>query len=148
MATKKEFSVGRLFLQIALGTLLIVGGIWAITGNGDFGITALNNIRNLLNLPDIVYTILKISYGVIELIIGVFVVIEIFAGDILATFGKILKIIIIVSGLHLLFLHSFFQKVLTSSFRILDLILNTSMTLHCSFVLWVVCSYYFNFCLK
>ena len=90
MATKKEFSVGRLFLQIALGTLLIVGGIWAITGNGDFGITALNNIRNLLNLPDIVYTILKISYGVIELIIGVFVVIEIFAGDILATFGKIL----------------------------------------------------------
>lgn len=24
MATKKEFSVGRLFLQIALGTLLIV----------------------------------------------------------------------------------------------------------------------------
>ena len=38
MATKKEFSVGRLFLQIALGTLLIVGGIWAITGNGDFGI--------------------------------------------------------------------------------------------------------------
>lgn len=49
-----------------------------------------------MNLPDIVYTILKISYGVIELIIGVFVVIEIFAGDILATFGKILKIIIIV----------------------------------------------------
>ena len=77
MATKKEFSVGRLFLQIALGTLLIVGGIWAITGNGDFGITALTNIRNLLNLPDIVYTILKISYGVIELIVGVFVVIEI-----------------------------------------------------------------------
>ena len=96
MATKKEFSVGRLFLQIALGTLLIVGGIWAITGNGDFGITALMNIRNLLKLPDIVYTILKISYGVIELIVGVFVVIEIFAGDILATFGKILKIIIII----------------------------------------------------
>ena len=96
MATKKEFSVGRLFLQIALGTLLIVGGIWAITGDGDFGITALMNIRNLLKLPDIVYTILKISYGVIELIVGVFVVIEIFAGDILATFGKILKIIIIV----------------------------------------------------
>lgn len=70
MATKKEFSVGRLFLQIALGTLLIVGGIWAITGDGDFGITALMNIRNLLKLPDIVYTILKISYGVIELIIG------------------------------------------------------------------------------
>lgn len=96
MATKKEFSVGRLFLQIALGTLLIVGGIWAITGTGDFGITALKNIRSLLNLPDLVFTILKISYGVIELIVGVFIVIEIFAGDILATFGKVLKIIIIV----------------------------------------------------
>lgn len=99
MANKREFSVGRLFLQIALGTLLIVGGIWAITvsNGGDFGVLALTSVYNKIhNPPQYLYSILKISYGVIELIIGVFIVIEIFAGDILANFGKVLKIIIIV----------------------------------------------------
>lgn len=94
MATKKEFSIGRLFLQIALGTLLVVGGIWAFTGSGDFGITALKEVCK--NLPGNAYNIIKIVYGIIELIVGVFIVIEIFAGDILGMFGKVLKIIVIV----------------------------------------------------
>ncbi len=91
MADKKQFSIGMLFLQIALGALLVVGGIWAFTGTGDFGCVALKEIFRGDALK-----ILKIVFGVIELIVGVFLIIELFAGDVLGAFGKILKFIVIV----------------------------------------------------
>ena len=38
MAKHTQYSFGRLLLQIALGAMLVVGGIWALTGGGDFGV--------------------------------------------------------------------------------------------------------------
>lgn len=91
MADKKQFSIGMLFLQIALGAMLIVGGIWAFTGTGDFGCVALREV-----FRGEVLNILKIVFGIIELIVGVFLIIELFSGDILGSFGRVLKLIVIV----------------------------------------------------
>lgn len=86
---KTQYSFGRLLLQIALGAMLLVGGIWALTGGGDFGCTALKAIFAGETLK-----ILKIVFGVIELLAGVFLIIELFAGDIFGKLDNILMIII------------------------------------------------------
>ena len=86
---KTQYSFGRLLLQIALGAMLAVGGIWALTGGGDFGCTALSAVFH-----GDVLKILKIVFGVIELLAGVFLIIELFAGDIFGKLDNILMIII------------------------------------------------------
>ena len=91
MADKKQLSIGRLCLQIALAALLIIGGIYAFRGAADFGSLALKEV--------FILTILTYVFGAIEIIVGVFLIVEIFAGDILGNFGKILKIIIAVMWL-------------------------------------------------
>lgn len=87
-----RFSIGRLFIQIALAALLLVGGIWALQGGGDFGVSA---IRSLINDSSI-RNVTCIAYGVVELIAGVFLFIAIFAGDRLGVFGRVLMIIIMI----------------------------------------------------
>lgn len=86
---KTQYSFGRLLLQIALGAMLLVGGIWALTGGGDFGCVALKAIFAGETLK-----ILKIVFGVIELLAGVFLIIELFTGDIFGKIDNILMIII------------------------------------------------------
>lgn len=91
MADKKQLSIGKVILQIALGAMLIIGGIFAFTKSGDFGEIALKEVFKGNVLKILIY-----AFGIIELIVGVFLIIELFAGDILGQFGKILKIIIAV----------------------------------------------------
>ena len=86
---KTQNSFGRLLLQIALGAMLTVGGIWALTGAGDFGCTAITSI-----FSGELAKILKIAFGVIELLAGVFLIIELFAGDIFGKLDNVLMIII------------------------------------------------------
>ena len=82
-AKTASWSIGRLLLQIALGVMLIVGGILALQGSGDFA----NIFKN---------DILSKVFGVIELIAGVLLIIELFAGDRFGKFDNILMIIIMI----------------------------------------------------
>lgn len=92
MAKKSSISLGKILLQIALGALLIVGGIWAmIGGSGDFGISAINYI-----FKGNAAKIVKIIYGVIELIAGFFLILELFIGDKVGKFDNILNLILII----------------------------------------------------
>lgn len=92
MAKASGFSIGRLFLQIALGCMLSVAGIWALQGGGDAGIKAIRNIIDQKNVE----SILCIVYGVIELIAGVFLILELFIGDRFGVLGNVLMIIIMI----------------------------------------------------
>lgn len=92
MAKASGFSIGKLFLQIALGCMLSVAGIWALQGGGDAGIKAIRNIIDQKNVE----SILCIVYGVIELIAGVFLILELFIGDRFGVLGNVLMIIIMI----------------------------------------------------
>lgn len=83
----KSKSIGRLVLQLALGCMLIVGGIWALQGAGDFGAAAL---KDLLGKP------FGVIFGVIELIAGVLLILECFTKDIFGKFDNILGLIIMI----------------------------------------------------
>ena len=91
MAKKSEVRLFWLVLNIAVGTLLAVGGIWALQGGGDFGCKAIKSIFN----GDIA-KILAIVFGVIELLSGIFIILQLFIGDRMGTFGSILKLIVII----------------------------------------------------
>lgn len=92
MGKANNFSIGRLLLQIAVGAMLTVAGIWALQGGGDAGITA---IKDLIGARD-VERILCIVFGIIELIAGVFLIMELFIGDRIGSLGKIFTLIIII----------------------------------------------------
>ena len=92
MGKANNFSLGRLLLQIAVGAMLTVAGIWALQGGGDAGIAA---IRDLIGSKD-VESILCIVFGIIELIAGIFLILELFIGDKIGSLGKILMLIIMI----------------------------------------------------
>ncbi len=83
----KAKSIGRLVLQLALGAMLIVGGIWALQGGGDFGAKALAGWLGKT---------FGVIFGVIELIAGVLLIIECFTKDIFGKFDNILGLIIMI----------------------------------------------------
>ncbi len=92
MGKANNFSVGKLLLQIAVGAMLTVAGIWALQGGGDAGVAAIRHIIEARNVE----SILCIIFGVIELIAGVFLILDIFLGDRLGGLGKILMMIILI----------------------------------------------------
>ena len=92
MGKASNFSLGRLLLQIAVGAMLTVAVIWALQGGGDEGIAA---IKYLIGARDF-ERILCIVFGIIELIAGVFLILELFIGDKIGSLGKILTLIIII----------------------------------------------------
>ena len=79
-------------LNLAVGVMLAVGGIWALQGGGDEGIAA---IKYLIGARDF-ERILCIVFGIIELIAGVFLILELFIGDKIGSLGKVLTLIIII----------------------------------------------------
>ncbi|WP_407428819.1 hypothetical protein [Treponema sp.] len=91
MAKKSEVRLFWLVLNIAVGAMLAVGGIWALQGGGDFGCKAIKSIFN----GDIA-KILAIAFGVIELLSGIFIILQLFIGDRMGTFGSILKLIVVI----------------------------------------------------
>ncbi|MCQ2587418.1 MAG: hypothetical protein MJ174_04820 [Treponema sp.] len=88
---RSNFSIGRVFLQIALGLMMLVGGILVFQGGGDIGATALGKI-----FKGETFNIIKIVYGIIELIAGIFLILDLIIGDRLGAFGTILMVILIV----------------------------------------------------
>ncbi len=88
---KKSYSFGRLLMQIALGAMLAIAGIWALMGGGDFGAKAIGGLLN-----GTVGKICVIIFGVIELLAGIFLILELFMGDIFGKIDNILMLIIII----------------------------------------------------
>lgn len=91
MAKKSEVRLFWLVLNIAVGAMLAVGGIWALQGGGDFGCKAIKSVFN----GDIA-KILAIVFGVIELLSGIFIILQLFIGDRMGSFGSILKLIVVI----------------------------------------------------
>ena len=84
---KTQRSFGRLILQIALGAMLVIGGIWALTGGGDFGCVAITKLLGGAKL-------IRMAFGVVELLAGIFLLLELFLGDIFGKLDNILMIIV------------------------------------------------------
>lgn len=84
----KSKSIGRLILQLALACLLIVGGIWALQGAGDFGAMAL---KGMLGAKWV-----GLIFGVLELVAGVLLLLECFIGDKFGAFDNLLGWIIMI----------------------------------------------------
>ncbi len=78
-------------LNLAVGAMLAVGGIWALQGGGDF---AANALKGLLSGDAAKMAV--IVFGVIELLSGIFIILQIFMGDRTGSLGTILKLIIVV----------------------------------------------------
>ena len=106
MGKANNFSLGRLLLQIAVGAMLSVAGIWALQGGGDAGVAA---IRDLIDEKN-VESILCIVFGIIELIAGIFLILELFLGDKIGALGKILMMIIMIVWIVAIVLIDFLGK--------------------------------------
>ena len=91
MAKKSTVHLFWVVLNLAVGAMLAVGGIWALQGGGDFGCKAIKSVFN----GDIA-KILAIVFGVIELLSGIFIILQLFIGDRMGSFGAILKLIIVI----------------------------------------------------
>lgn len=92
MRTEKSgWTAALLILQIAVGAMLAVGGIRALQGGGDFAARAIKGL-----VSGNVENILVIVFGVIELLVGVFMILKIVIGDRFGSFGTVLALIAIV----------------------------------------------------
>ncbi len=78
-------------LNLAVGAMLAVGGIWALQGGGDF---AENAVRSIFSGD--LGKILGIVFGVIELLSGIFIILQCFIADRFGKLGQILKLIIVI----------------------------------------------------
>lgn len=81
----------RIVLNFAVGAMLIVGGIWAFQGGGDFGCRAIKSL-----FASDVAGLVTIIFGVVELFSGAFIIFQLFIGDKIGSFGAILKLIVII----------------------------------------------------
>lgn len=90
--SKTTLSIGRVVLQLALGILLTVAGIWTFMGGGDAGVSAIRDLIGNSTLE----TVLVYCYGIIEVIAGVFMILALFIGDKLGTFGNVIMLIIMI----------------------------------------------------
>lgn len=71
---KEQRTIGTLLLQIALGILFVVGGIWTLqNGNGDEIAGAIRSI-----FDGNAEKIMTIVFGIIEIIAGVFLLLRLF----------------------------------------------------------------------
>ena len=108
---KTQYSFGKFLLQIALGAMLVVGGIWALTGGGDFGCEAFSVI-----FKGQVLTIVKIIFGLIELLAGVLLIVELFTKDIFKKFDNLLMLIIIIAWIVAIVFGDFINGLFASGF--------------------------------
>ncbi len=88
---KREVSIFWMVLNIAVGAMLAIGGIWALQNGGDFGCKALAGMFN-----GDAAKIVRIVFGVIELLSGIFIILQLFIGDRMGKLGSILKLIIVI----------------------------------------------------
>lgn len=92
MRTEKSgWTAALLILQIAVGAMLAVGGIRALQGDGYFAARAIKGL-----VSGNVGNILVLAFGVIELLVGVFMILKIVIGDRFGSFGTVLALIAII----------------------------------------------------
>ena len=92
MAKDSGFSIGRFILQLALGLMLAISGIWSLANNkGDAAVAALRSI-----FDGDAEKIIVLIFSVIEMLAGILLIVELFAGDKFGKFDNLLGIIIIV----------------------------------------------------
>lgn len=91
MSKKSSVNIFWFILNIAVGVVLAVGGIWALQGHGDFAADALKSLFSG-DIRRLVVTV----FGVIELLSGIFIILQLFIGDRMGAFGSILKMIIVI----------------------------------------------------
>lgn len=91
MSSKSNASIFWMVLNIAVGAMLAIGGIWALQNGGDFGCEALTGM-----FSGDMKNIVRIVFGVIELLSGIFIILQLFIGDRMGKLGSILKLIIVI----------------------------------------------------
>ena len=105
MAKKSSASIAKIILQIAVGVFLAIAGIWALQGGGDFAVNSLKKV-----FSGDVAKIVAMIFGVIELIAGVLLVVEVFVGDKFGKFDNILGWIILIVWLAAIVIGDFIAK--------------------------------------
>lgn len=75
----KNASIGKLILQLAIGTLLVVAGIWVFSNTNSGGDEAVKAIRKIFDDKDF-GKMIGIVFGAIELVAGAFLILEPFVG--------------------------------------------------------------------
>lgn len=103
MADSSEIRILPMIANIAVGVMLGVGGIWALQGGGDFGCQAIKHVFS----GDIA-KILALVFGGIELLSGIFIILQLFIGDRIGTFSRILKLIVVIVWIAAIVLSDFF----------------------------------------
>ena len=75
----KNASIGKLVLQLAIGALLVVAGIWVFSNTQSGGDEAVKAIRKIFGNKDF-GKMIGIVFGAIELVAGAFLILEPFVG--------------------------------------------------------------------
>lgn len=75
----KNASIGKLILQLAIGALLVVAGIWVFSNTQSGGDEAVKAIRKIFDDKDF-GKMIGIVFGAIELVAGAFLILEPFVG--------------------------------------------------------------------
>ncbi len=98
-------SIAKFIMQIALGAMLVVAGIWAVMGGGDFAAAA---IKSLLSKD--LGKILAMIFGIVEIVVGALLILELFIGDKFGKFDNILMWIVIIVWIAAIILGDFISK--------------------------------------
>lgn len=75
----KNASIGKLIVQLAIGALLVVAGIWVFSNTQSGGDEAVKAIRKIFDNKDF-GKMIGIVFGAIELVAGAFLILEPFVG--------------------------------------------------------------------
>mgnify|MGYP003523944306 FL=1 len=105
MAKKSGVTIGRLLLQLALGAMLAVAGIWSFQRHGDDAVGAIRAV-----LDGNVENDLVVVFGVIELLAGIFLILELFMGDQFGKLDNILMLIVMIVWIVAIVLMDFLAK--------------------------------------
>lgn len=96
-------TIGTTFLQIALGLLFIVSGIWTVQGaNGDDVASA---IKSLFSSADLA-SILCVVFGVIEIVVGFFLLLRLFV-NLSTALDTVLMVVIMLSWIVMIVMMDF-----------------------------------------
>ncbi len=88
---KKGNAFALFILQLSMGVMLAVGGIWALQGSGDLAANAIKSI-----FEGDIGRVCVIIFGVIELLVGIFMILKLLIGDRFGGFGKVLALIAVI----------------------------------------------------
>lgn len=103
MSKNSDLRILSIIANVSVSLMLAVGGIWALQGGGDFGCRAIKSIFS----GDLA-KILVLVFGGIELLSGIFILLQLFIGDRIGTFSKILKLIVVIVWISAIVVSDFF----------------------------------------